>query len=164
MSDIIPIATEWLINYGGYILFLVLTLGMIGPPIPNESLLIIAGWLIARGELSMIAIIFWCMAGTTLGITISYWLGLKTSNWFIRKIGKYVGLTQERVDRVKHMFSRWGKWTLLLGYFLPVLRYVFPFVAGSSKFKFHKFSLYAYTGAALWTFCFLGIGYFIKTK
>jgi membrane protein DedA with SNARE-associated domain len=47
----------------------------------------------------------------------------------------------------------------MFGYFLPGVRHLTAYVAGTSQFSFAVFALFAYTGALLWPVTFLSVGY-----
>lgn len=64
------------------------------------------------------------------------------------------------MSRVNAWFDRTGRWSLLVGYFIPGVRHLAGFVAGASKLRFPEFALFAYTGAFVWSVTFVAIGYF----
>lgn len=164
MSEFVHIFTEWLLQYGGVVLFLLLALGIVGLPIPDETILFIAGWLICKGKLSG----FWtpvaALTGSMAGITLSYWIGHSTGPWLIKKWGPKFRITEAKVQRVHNWYEKIGKWTLSIGYFVPVVRHLTGYVAGSTKLSFRQFALFAYSGALIWSFTFLALGYFARNQ
>lgn len=161
--DVMQVMIEWLLHYGSIILFFLLALGIVGLPIPDETLLFTAGWLICKGKLGLISTFIAAFAGSIFGITISYVLGLATGPWLIKKYGKKLRITEERIQKVHYWYERIGKWTLVIGYFVPVLRHLSGYVAGSTKLKYKQFMLFAYTGALIWVITFLSLGYYVRT-
>ena len=161
--DFIPNAETfslWLINYGSFALFGLLALGIIALPIPEETLMVLAGILMYNGQVSIPATIIAALGGSILGITVSYILGSTLGLFFLHKYGKYVGLTEKRLNIVHDWFEHFGKWTLIIGYFIPGVRHLTGFAAGSSQLEYKYFALFGYTGALLWVSVFLSIGYF----
>jgi len=150
----------WLIHYGSFALFCLLALGIIALPVPEETLMVIAGVLMYNEQVSMPATVIAALGGSIFGITVSYLLGITLGTYFLKKYGKYVGLTEKRLETVHNWFERFGKWTLVIGYFIPGVRHLTGFAAGSSKLEYKYFALFAYTGALLWVSVFLSIGYF----
>jgi membrane protein DedA with SNARE-associated domain len=63
------------------------------------------------------------------------------------------------MNRVHSWFDRFGTWTLLAGYFVPGVRHLTAVVAGTSKMEFHLFSIFAYSGALIWSTTFIALGY-----
>ena len=48
-----------------------------------------------------------------------------------------------------------------MGYFIPGIRHVIAIVAGSSGLEFRTFSLFAFSGALVWTGLFICAGYYL---
>jgi membrane protein DedA with SNARE-associated domain len=145
----------WIAHYGAVALFGLLALGVVGVPIPNETLLTVAGALVRKGELSLIPTIIAACAGNVCGATLSYLLGRFASKTFLHN-HLHKGMVQ-----LEKWFERIGKWALVFGYFIPGVRHLTAIGAGSSEFPFPLFARYAYGGAILWTLMFLALGYFI---
>lgn len=154
----------WLTHYGGFALFGLLALGIFGLPIPDETIMVLAGYLIMKGQLGALITIFACLSGSLCGISLSYLLGRVAGSFVAKKIGHWIGITEERVARVRAWFERIGKWTLFFGYFVPGLRHFTGYVAGATRLDYKLFALYAYTGAMFWVATFLSLGYFFGQK
>lgn len=149
-----------LLEYGSIVLFILLMLGIIALPIPEETLLVFAGALMAKGLLHTPSTILAASTGSLCGITISYLLGLTGGHYLVHKYGKWVGITPMRLNQAKTWFERFGKWSLFIGYFIPGVRHFTGFTAGTTKLEYRHFSLFAYSGAIVWIATFLSIGYF----
>lgn len=65
----------WIHNYEYLCIVMLLMLGIIGLPIPDETLLLFVGYLSFNGELSLPISLLSAMLGSVCGITISYGLG-----------------------------------------------------------------------------------------
>lgn len=66
----------WIHNYEYPGIVVLLMLGIIGLPIPDETLLLLVGYLSFSGELSLPLALLSAMLGTACGITVSYGLGI----------------------------------------------------------------------------------------
>jgi membrane protein DedA with SNARE-associated domain len=135
-------------------------LGIVGLPVPDEWLLTFAGYLIFKGHFHIVPTLAAAVLGSICGISVSYWLGHTLGAVFVRRYGPWFHITEERIGRVHAWFDRSGRWSLLIGYFLPGVRHLAGFVAGTSKLGFPEFALFAYTGAFVWSVSFVAIGYF----
>jgi membrane protein DedA with SNARE-associated domain len=153
------IASHWIIHYGYFGLFSLLMLGIIGLPVPDETLLTFAGYLIYKHQLHYIFTLLAAYLGSICGISISFLLGHSLGLWLIRKYGKYVFITPEKIDHVHSWFQRYGKWGLVIGYFMPGVRHLTAYVAGASKLEYPTFALYAYSGGLIWASTFVYLGY-----
>ena len=152
----------WLAHYGYAGLAVLLTLGIIGLPIPDETLLAFAGHLIAKGKLALIPTIGTAFLGSVCGITISYALGRWARHYFIGKSHRILRIDVERLEKVQDWFAHRGRLLLFFGYFVPGVRHVTAFVAGSSRLHMAIFGLFAYTGALFWSVSFIILGYFLQ--
>ncbi|MCU0245693.1 MAG: DedA family protein [Bryobacter sp.] len=147
-----------LAQYGPAALFLALMLGIVGLPIPDETLLTLSGVLIVRGDFRPIPTFAAALAGALCGITISYVLGRTLGIGAVHRFGPRVGLTPARLEKVHVWFRGYGHWTLTLCYFVPGLRHFAAVVAGTSALEWPIFARFAYTGALLWVTTFLTLG------
>ncbi|MFI0434651.1 MAG: DedA family protein [Parachlamydiaceae bacterium] len=150
----------WLIDYGSAALFFLLVLGIIALPVPEETLLVVAGALMHHGELQIPHTIIAAIMGSVCGITSSYFLGWTTGHFLVERYGKWIGIGQAQIDKGHAWFERFGKWTLFIGYFIPGIRHFTGFCAGMTSLAFREFALFAYSGAILWVSTFLSVGYF----
>lgn len=150
----------WLTQYGSIVLFLLLIIGVVALPVPEETLMVMAGVLMSKGILGVPFTAVAAYAGSICGISISYMLGRKIGSYFILKYGHWLGITEKRLHSAHAWFERFGKWTLLIGYFIPGVRHFTGFSSGMTKMDFKQFALFAYGGALLWVSTFLSLGYF----
>jgi membrane protein DedA with SNARE-associated domain len=161
--DFVPaqdIFSIWLMQYGSIALFLLLTAGIIALPVPEETLMVFAGILMHKGNLPVIPTILAAFFGALCGISMSYLIGRTAGQFLVTKYGTWVGLTKKRFQKAHNWFEKFGKWALLIGYFIPGVRHLTGISAGTSGFSYRHFAHYAYLGAALWVSTFLSIGYF----
>lgn len=152
---------SWLSHYGYTGLFMLLVLGIVGLPIPDETLLVFSGYLISTGRLHPLPTFLAGFAGSMCGISLSYTIGRTLGHRFVLRYGRFFHITAERVERVHGWFQRVGEWLLTIGYFIPGVRHFTALVAGMSELEYRTFALFAYAGAAIWVSSFLCIGYFV---
>ncbi len=138
---------------------MLLALGVVGLPVPDETLLALAGVLIGRGRLHPVAAAVAAMGGAMTGITLSYGLGRFAGLPLLLRYGSRLHVNTAVVARVGAWYGRSGKWLLTVGYFIPGVRHVTAVVAGASGLPVATFMAFAYAGAAAWVLCFLTIGY-----
>src|SRR5438132_13239826 len=100
----------WIAHYGYPAIFFLLIGGIVGFPVPDQLLLIISGYLILTGSLSMTPTLIAAVLGSICGITLSYVLG--------RSSGSYLSKTRfssYRLENVLKWYERFGGWALVLG-------------------------------------------------
>ena len=153
---------QYLITQWGYVgIFVLLVLGIVAFPIPDESLLATAGFLVHQGKLAIVPTVFTAICGCLCGITVSYILGRTIGFSLIVKYGRILNITEEKIQRAHNWFEHAGKWLLVFGYYIPGIRHLSAFVAGTSKLEFPVFAMFAYSGGFIWSVGFLTAGYFL---
>ncbi len=150
----------WLIEYGSIALFILLALGIIALPIPEETLMVLAGVLMYNGKLLIPSTLAAAYGGSICGITTSYILGRTAGHYLLKKTSGWFGFSEKHLQTAHDWFERYGTWTLLFGYFVPGVRHFTGISAGMTELEYNRFALFAYTGAILWASFFLSIGYF----
>lgn len=141
-------------------LFLVLCLGLIGLPIPNEAVVMTGGALASSGVLSPVpAFIMTCLgicSAMTFGYSIGRFAGAKLADWFRKR--KNIGAFIDKSEELSHRF---GGYAISISLCLPFLRHVTPYVMGMNKMKYGRFALFAYPSAFVWTLIYFVIGSFV---
>ncbi len=152
---------QWISAYGYFAIFGLLVLGIVGLPVPDETMLVLCGYLISRSRLHPLHTFVAAFAGSTAGITCSYAIGRGAGGRVIHRYGRYLHLTPKRMEQVREWFRHLGHWSLTIGYFVPGVRHVTAVVAGMSELEYRQFALYAYSGGAVWVTTFLMLGYYL---
>src|SRR5262245_48479342 len=101
---------QWLLHYGSFALAGFLALGIFGLPIPDDTLLALASYLMTNGKLSSLTTIPAAYIGSMAGITLSYILGYTAGRKVIIQLGRYIGITQEKLEKAHQWYERFGKW------------------------------------------------------
>ena len=66
---------EWITQYGYAGIFLLLMLGIVGLPVPDETLLTFVGYLSFQGKLALLPSVTAAFLGSSTGISVSYGVG-----------------------------------------------------------------------------------------
>jgi membrane protein DedA with SNARE-associated domain len=152
---------DWITAYGYPALFLLLLLGIVGLPVPDETLLTFAGYLIFTERLNPLLTWIAAFCGTGCGITLSYCLGRGLGGPLLNVLSLVSPAPRSTLDLVQAWYVHRGKYLLVVGYFLPGFRHVTALIAGASHLPVQTFAAYAYTGGLLWSLTFLILGYFV---
>ena len=48
----------------------------------------------------------------------------------------------------------------MFGYFIPGVRHLTGYIAGTTALEYRHFAVFAYTGGVAWVLAFIAIGYF----
>lgn len=161
---IIHWVTHWIKIHGYGVIAGLFAVGIIGLPLPNEWILAYLGHLIYKGELLPIPTVTAAVLGSVCGATFNYALGRTLGLYLVKKFGRFVRLTPEKMDKMHEWFEHSGRWGLLFGYFLPGVRHLTVFAAGTSKMTFTEFTFFGYGGAFIWSSTFIFLGYFFEEQ
>ncbi|MEJ8546793.1 DedA family protein [Brevibacillus borstelensis] len=159
MEEIVTSFGGYIAHYGYGALFALFFLGIIGMPLPEETLLVFSGFLVSTGQLRLVPTFIACFLGSVSAMTAAYWIGRTFGFSFIERYGKRLGLGYTLYKKTEAWFNRVGKWALPLGYFIPGVRQFTAYFAGITRLPFPTFMLYTYTGGLFWSVLFVTLGW-----
>jgi membrane protein DedA with SNARE-associated domain len=149
-------------HYGYYALFVLLAVGILGVPIPDEFLMTFVGSLsIPGGPFQYPIAVTTALAGSFVGMLVSYLLGSKVGKPFLYRHGKWIKLSPNRIEKVEGWFQKYGLWTVFFGYWLPGVRHFTCYFAGVMGIRLWKYVAVTSLGAMLWCSMFITIGHII---
>lgn len=155
---------HWITLHGYGVIFFVLALGIFGLPVPNDLILASLGYLIFKGRLDPLPTVVSAFLGSLCGMSINYILGRTFGLYVVHKFGRILHVTTEQINRMHEWFEHSGRWGVLFGYFLPGVRHLTAFAAGTSKMSFWEFVVFASAGGFLWLSTFITLGYFLEER
>lgn len=140
---------------GGFVL-----LEDFGVPTPGETILIAAAVYAGAGKLSIVLVVLIAWVAAVLGDNIGYAIGAFGGRRLVVKYGRYVLITEERLDKAGAFFERHGGKVVVVARFIEGLRQVNGIVAGTSAMTWRRFIVFNALGAALWVGTWSAVGYF----
>lgn len=118
-------------------------------------MLFVAGLMSSENGLNIYFLWALLAFSAVLGDTANYWIGhFFGEKAFARFIKK------EHLDRTKQFFDKYGKRTIIIARFVPIVRTFAPFVAGIGKMHYSTFLSYNLIGGVSWVTIFLFAGYY----
>lgn len=130
----------------------------IGLPFPGSVLVALAGVLSKQGEFNIITVWVVSLLGYMLGSISAFMLGHHIGEPFIKRWGRYLRLTPERISKAQELLQKSAPAYIIGGRFIPTIGNVTPYVAGVSDISIVKFLFYDMVHAVLWITTFLGVG------
>ena len=97
----------WITNYGYVAIVLLLMLGIVGLPVPDEALLTFVGSLSFKGDLQLVASLLTAFLGIACGITVSYELGRLFGLRVLTGLGGVFHIAQERMMEAQAWVRQW---------------------------------------------------------
>lgn len=161
--DIINIFTSLVSAYGYLGLFLAALAETMFPPIPSEVIFPLAGFVGFKSNFTYLETFFMALCGAlgaTLGAIIIYFISLKLGRLAIIKIGKYIFVSEHKIEAAEKWFEKYGIYAVLLGRMAPGVRELISVPAGIAKMPIAKFTLFTFIGSLAWSIILVFAGYF----
>jgi membrane protein DedA with SNARE-associated domain len=129
------------------------------PFVPGETVLIAGSLYAANGKLNVITVGLLAILAAILGDNVGYAIGRFAGHSAVVRWGRYVRLTEPRIDKAEAFFRRHGGKVVVLARFIDGLRQINGIVAGTCKMRWTSFLIYNALGATLWVACWVTVGY-----
>ncbi|MFB5673379.1 DedA family protein [Paenibacillus terreus] len=151
--------TAIILKYGYMALFSLLALGVAGLPVPDEVLLFFFGSLVAQGHYQFPVALAVSYFGSMTGMLFSYSIGRWMGKPLLERYGKWMRLTPPRIARSEQWFEKYGTWGIIFGYFVPGLRQILSYLAGTARLHVGRYLLFSSIGSLIWCVTFLAVGH-----
>jgi membrane protein DedA with SNARE-associated domain len=147
-------------HYGLWAIGLLITLEDFGVPVPGETILIAGALYAGAGRINIFALSVVAFAAAVFGDNIGFAIGHFGGRALALRFGKYVFLTEERLDKAENFFDRRGAIVITFARFVEGLRQANGIIAGITGMHWLRFLIFNAIGAALWVGTWVTIGYF----
>ena len=154
MPDINQLITDW----GTAGIFLVVILGNIGLPVPEETVLAVAGYLVWSGRLQLLPVLIVSIVSAVAGDNFGYWLGRRYGRAAVERYADRL-LKPGRVVVAESFVSRYGALAVCIARFVGGFRFLAGPLAGAVGLPFRSFLRGNLLGAVLFVPYAVGIGY-----
>ena len=164
IDDLINSVTNLIYNLGYFGIFTAALIETLFPIIPSELIFPLAGYIVHSQNLGIEQVVmfgFIGSLGSTLGAIIIYLIALKVGRRIVLKIGKYILISESKLEKSEAWFQKYGKMAVLLGRLAPGVRELISIPAGLSRMNFFEFTLFTFIGSFLWSLSLTMIGYYL---
>jgi membrane protein DedA with SNARE-associated domain len=136
-------------------IFLVMLIENVFPPIPSELVMPLAGFFAGEGKFTFAGVWLAGTLGSVVGAIVLYGIGAWANTTILRfmidKYGRWLGVSNEHLDRALGVFGKYGEIIVFVGRLIPIIRSVISVPAGMHRMHFGKFLAYTSAGSAIWT-------------
>lgn len=155
MNELSAFVEQW----GYAAIFIVVILGNIGLPVPEETILTLSGYLVWRGDLHLLPTLVAGIVSASAGDNLGYWAGQRLGEPALVRYGARIGLTARRVHNARRIVEKYGAAAVFVGRFLPGLRFAAGPVSGILGLRRRAFFLANIFGAAVYVPAMVAVGY-----
>jgi membrane-associated protein len=122
---------------------------VVTPFLPGDSILFVAGAVVASAGLNVHLLVGLLILAAVLGDSVNYAVGhyigprvfhKPDSRWF----------KQEHLRRTQAFYDKYGGVTIIIGRFVPIIRTFAPFLAGVAGMSYRRFFAFNVIGGIVW--------------
>ncbi len=144
---------------------LLVALESIVPPIPSEIVLALAGFLAHEGEFNVFLVVLAATVGSLVGALVLYWLGAALGEDRLKRWLDHIPLVDsDDLEKADRWFERHGRWAVLIGRVVPVVRSLVSVPAGANRMPLGEFILLTTIGSGVWNGLIVGAGYALGSR
>jgi membrane protein DedA with SNARE-associated domain/rhodanese-related sulfurtransferase len=145
-------------RYLAWVLGLNTLIHELGVPLPLMPTALLAGAQVTEAEASATTLVLIVTAGTLIGNSVWFGAGRVFGGRVLKTLCK-ISLSQDTcVGRTELAFTKWGRWSLVLGHFIPGVSLVAPPLAGALGMSWPAFLGFTAMGGALYGAVMVGAG------
>jgi membrane-associated protein len=126
--------------------------------LPGDSLLFTAGFFASQGHLSLSLLLVFTFIAAVVGDSVGYAFGKKVGPSIFSKEDSVI-FNKKHILKAEEFYKKYGKKTIILARFIPIVRTFAPIVAGVGKMDYKTFISFNIIGGFLWTWIMLWLGY-----
>jgi membrane protein DedA with SNARE-associated domain len=157
-DPIVEFATNVVADLGLAGVFVLMVLESACIPIPSEATMLFAGFNVANGEYSLVAVTLVGAVANLVGSWIAYGVGYYGRVDIIEKHGHRLFIKPHHLVVADRWFARHGGATVFFTRMLPIVRTFISLPAGVARMPFVRFSVLTFLGCLPWVFMLALIG------
>jgi len=133
---------------------------VVTPFLPGDSLLFAIGAIAAdpASGLNVWVSALVLYAAAFCGDNTNYWIGRGCGNWLLWRFPRIV--KPEYLAKTHAFFERYGGKTIIIARFVPIVRTITPFVAGTGRMSYGRFLFHSVIATTLWIGLIVPAGWF----
>lgn len=154
---------NFLATYGLFAILIVMLLKEIGipVPIPSDLIMITAGVQAATGNYGLVALTLGIGAVILIGGSIQFLIARSAGREVIYRLGRFVGLTRERLDRAMVLLQKRGATAVFFGLNIPGARAGITPAAGLARLRYPVFAPAMLGGSGIFYAWHIALGYLV---
>ena len=131
---------------------------VIFPFLPGDSMLFVAGAVVALAGLNVHALVVLLIAMAIIGNSVNYAAGRYFGERAFANPNSRI-FRPVYLERTREFYDKYGPMSIILGRFVPIVRTFVPFLAGVAPMRYSTFLLNNVVGGILWIASLVYAGY-----
>jgi membrane protein DedA with SNARE-associated domain len=163
MTGLGSFLNEFLLRYGLLAILVVMVLKEVGipVPVPSDLIMITAGVQASTGVYSLFELLIAIEAAMIVGGSIQFYIARGMGRAFIYRVGRFIGLTPERLDKAMTGLQRRGALGVFLGLNVPGARAGIIPAAGLAGLAYPVFAPAMISGSSIFYGWHIALGYIV---
>ena len=149
--------------YVALLVFLLIEEAGIPLPAPGDTIILLAGAQVSRGEASIVIVVLLVVTATLLGSSALYWISRLGGMPVLVRVCQTLRIKPERIDRTGDWVRRHRGVAIVFGRLTPGLRTVTSIAAGLFQVNYGAFLIYTAISATIWAFLYILVGAIVHT-
>ena len=148
--------------YVALFLFLLIEEAGIPLPAPGDTLILLAGAQIGRGEASIPVVVLLVILATLFGSSVLYWISRLGGMPVVQQVCQVIHLREERLERPGRWIREHRGVAIVFGRLTPGFRTLTSISAGVFQVNYGAFLAYTALSATIWAFIYIVLGAAIR--
>ena len=151
----------WLSTWGYLGIFVCVFIGNLGVPVPEETVLLVAGFLAGRGDLELRVVYVVGVGSAVTGDCCGFLFGRTSGQRLFESLARRYQFVRRRYDRLQDFFKAHGAKAVFMARFVAGARFLAGPMAGAAGMSFVRFLGWNMLGALVWCLLVISVGYLV---
>ena len=152
---------DWLATWGYLGIFVCVFIGNLGIPVPEESVMLVAGFCCAHDIMDLRYVYLVVIASAVVGDCCGFMIGRTGGQRVIARLAENFETIRHRYDRLQVFFDTHGSKAVFMARFIAGVRFLAGPMAGACGMPFLRFLGWNVMGAIIWCSLVVTIGYLV---
>lgn len=153
--------TDWLSTWGYLGVFVFVFIGNLGVPVPEETVLLVAGFLAGHHDLDLGTLYVVGIASAVAGDCCGFVFGRTGGQRLLERMAQRFRFIRVRYDRLQIFFKTHGAKAVFMARFIAGARFLAGPMAGAAGMRFWRFLGWNLLGASIWCTLVITVGYLV---
>jgi membrane protein DedA with SNARE-associated domain len=149
--------------YGALFLLLFVEESGIPLPAPGDTIILLAGAQIDKGQASVTVVVLFVVLATLLGSSILYWISRLGGMPVVLRICQFLHIKEERLEKLGNWIRHHRGVAIVFGRLTPGLRTITTIAAGVFEVNYTAFLAYTALSATIWALLYVLLGAFVHS-